>query len=77
MARLGGDMFNSPISPSSSYSGLAVQPNNDDGEAGDTGSGRDAIFGIAENATSEDNARVRRTITMVSTQQLASLARDS
>lgn len=45
-------------------SGLAVQPNTESG--GQEGFGRDAIFGVAENATSEDNARVRRTITMVS-----------
>jgi len=43
------------------YSGLAVEPNMDD-----DGPDRDRVFGMAENATSEDSQQVRRTITMVS-----------
>jgi SEP domain/UBX domain len=43
-----------------SCSGLAVQPNNADDPD------RDAVFGIAEDATSETSSQVRRTITMVS-----------
>ncbi|EEC50005.1 predicted protein [Phaeodactylum tricornutum CCAP 1055/1] len=39
-------------------SGLAVQPNMDEGPD------RDAVFGLAENATAEDSGQSRRTITM-------------
>ncbi|KAL7566557.1 hypothetical protein ACA910_000627 [Epithemia clementina (nom. ined.)] len=38
-------------------SGLAVQPNVDDSD-------RDRVFGLAENASADDNSQVRRTITM-------------
>lgn len=40
-------------------SGLAVQPNMEDGND------RDRVFGMAENATADDSGQVRRTITMV------------
>lgn len=38
-------------------SGLAVQPNTDEGE-------RDSVFRLAQNASAEDSSQVRRTITM-------------
>eukprot|EP00527_Entomoneis_sp_CCMP2396_P009198 CAMPEP_0198138002 /NCGR_PEP_ID=MMETSP1443-20131203/1439_1 /TAXON_ID=186043 /ORGANISM="Entomoneis sp., Strain CCMP2396" /LENGTH=254 /DNA_ID=CAMNT_0043799617 /DNA_START=114 /DNA_END=878 /DNA_ORIENTATION=- len=41
-------------------SGLAVRPNNDEGDDND----RDRLFGMAESAGAEDDGQVRRTITM-------------
>ena len=43
------------------HSGLAVMPNTDD-----QGAARDRVFGMAQNASSDESGQVRRTITMVS-----------
>jgi len=57
-------------------SGLAVMPNVDDAAAGSAPSNPDSIFQMASNATSEDRAEVRRTITMVRASLLTVECRD-
>jgi UBX domain-containing protein 1 len=44
-------------------SGLAVEPKNDEGDAGGA-SNRDSVFNLAEQAGSDEPSQVRRTITM-------------